>query len=242
MSYYSFVVILQVFCFYHAYTHKTDYKWFILIFIVPLIGSLIYLYVHFYSRRNIEVLSDNLKSAVDPDHQLKKLQKQNKHTGTIANKKQLAAQYFDKAKYSDALELYQSCLVGYNENDQDALCQVLLCHFNLNKYDEAIETAKKINNEPIFALSEAKIAFAWSLNYVGKVESAADIFKEMDHSFSNYVHRLEYSKFLLENEGKFSAVAKLDELIDEIDDMDAYERRLKRSIIKTIKQFRKSLN
>jgi hypothetical protein len=58
----------------------------------------------------------------------------------------------------------------------------------------------------------------------------------MDAQFSNFPHRFEYDKFLLDNQRPDEAKAKLAELLDEIEHMDAFEQRQKRPIQRNIKQ------
>ncbi len=73
---YSPILILQLFCLYHAYKHSKDYGWYLLVLFLPLIGSLIYLYVHFATRTNIDATADHLERAFTKDATIKKMEQE----------------------------------------------------------------------------------------------------------------------------------------------------------------------
>ena len=57
----------------------------------------------------------------------------------------------------------------------------------------------------------------------------------MDASYCNYKNRLEYCYFLEEAKGADHARVKLDELLEEIAEMDSYERKINKKEIQGIK-------
>ena len=57
----------------------------------------------------------------------------------------------------------------------------------------------------------------------------------MNKSFTNYFHRLEYCKFLLDLKKQTAAQENLRKLMDEFDQMQSSERNLKRGMLRQVK-------
>lgn len=235
-GYYTPILLLQAFCIYHAYRNNTHQKWMWLIIFIPLIGCLIYLYDNFASRRNLEDVQEGVKGMMTSNYQLKKLEKENKYAATVSNKVKLADAYLQHGRYEAAIPLYQSCLTGLYSDDPDLIKKLLKAHFLNKDYPNVVACAQKLLTEKSFKNDEARIAYAWSLYHLGKEAEAETNFKAMDAQFSNFPHRVEYCKFLLAIQRSQESKAKLEELMDEIDHMDTFEQRLKRPILREIKQ------
>ena len=71
----------------------------------------------------------------------------------------------------------------------------------------------------------------------GQADLAETIFADMDKSFSNYFHRLEYCKFLLKIEKMELAKEKLSDLIEEFDHVKGPERKLNQRHVSTDQRF-----
>ncbi len=71
--FYTPIILLQAFCLYHAYKRNEEQKWFWIILIFPAIGCLIYLYHTFYSKENIEDLTEGVKTSFINNYKIDKL-------------------------------------------------------------------------------------------------------------------------------------------------------------------------
>jgi hypothetical protein len=100
----------------------------------------------------------------------------------------------------------------------------------------AIKYGDDLNSEKIFKNSEARVTYAWSVYQTGQTILAETIFADMDKSFSNYYHRLEYCKFLIKIENMELAKEKLSELMQEFDHVKGPERKLNRETFRQIKE------
>ena len=139
------------------------------------------------------------------------------------------------ARYKDAIALYASCMQGFMADDPSLRMKMLYAHFMDGDYASAIEYGSLLESEKIFKNAEERIVYAWSLYHGGKTDVAESIFAEMDKSFTNYYHRMEYCKFLLKTGKNEQAKEKLSVLIEEFDHMEGPERRLKKAIYREIK-------
>ncbi len=231
------VVLVQIFCLYHAYKNNTEQKWFWLIVFLPFIGSIIYLYYHFYNRTTVETVSETITKVVNTNYKVEQLEKEVKFSDTVTNKTQLAEEYVNIGSYDKAIDLYKSCLKGTHADDPDILLGLVKSTYLNNNYDATIQYGKIIESEKIFQNAEERVAYAWALFNTGDSANAEKNFEAMDFQFSNYKQRLEYCNFLKEENRIDDAKAKLSEMIEEIDHMDRKEQRSKRTIYRDIKNF-----
>ena len=229
------VVVLQIFCLYHAYKNNTDQKWFWFIIMLPFIGSLVYLYYHFFNRETVDTVSDTVTKAVNSNFKIEQLEKEVKFSATVSNKTLLANEYISIGDFEKAIFLYKSCLKGTHEDDSEILMGLVKSSYLNKNYDAVIEYAQRLGDDPVFQKSEERTAYAWALFNTGNTQKAEETFKAMDHQFSNYNQRLEYCNFLIAENKPGEAKEKLSGLIEEIDLMDRAEQRSKRTIYNNLK-------
>lgn len=234
--FYPIVILLYAFCLYHAFTNKADQKWFWIILVFPFFGSVFYLYDTFYRKDKINDLKEEVKSTLVPDYKTNKLEKDLKYTDTVSNRIVLADEYYRKGDYVQALSLYESCNEGLYKDDVHLLLKIIKNSYLLEDYKTVIEYGDKIRLKKEFANSNEKAAYAWALHYENRNDDAERNFEELNISYSNYEARLEYARLLDLLDKKREAKSLMEEMIEEIDSMDSYEKKLKKSIYKIIKK------
>ena len=238
--FYPPVLILQVFCLYHAYKNNAHQKWFWLIIFLPLIGSLIYLYQNFYTRRNIENLSETVKHVMNSNYKIEQLEKQLTYSDTVSNKIQLADEYAAIGNYERAHILYTSCLEGMYKDDVELLKKLVRTSYLQGDYELTAQYGTQIKSKPTFRNAEERVFFAWALYKLDRLAEAEENFEQMDAQFSNYSNRLEFAKFLKATDRTEESKEKLNELLSEIDSMNSYEKRLKKGIKSEIISYSRS--
>jgi len=157
------IILLQFFCLYHSYENNAEKKWYFIILLFPFIGSLFYLFHAFYSRRNIDNLSEGVKNTFVTNYKIEKLEKEVEITDTYANKIQLAKEYTLVGNYDGAIYLYESCLNGIYFNDPYLIKKLLKNNYLKKDYENAINFGKRLHNDDIFKNSEERVMYAWSL-------------------------------------------------------------------------------
>ncbi|MEM9822812.1 MAG: hypothetical protein AAF985_17155 [Bacteroidota bacterium] len=235
--FYTPILLLQLFCLYHAYSRQEEQRWFWIILFFPFFGSLFYLYHSFYSRRNMEHLAEGMKSTLINNYKTTKLEKALNFSDTFTNKMRLADEYYQNGSYAQAKQLYESCLSGLYKDDTRLLMKLINVNDQLSEYEEVIRYGEQIIDEKAFNQSNEKIILARAYQKKGRIEKAEQMFKQTDIRFSNYEQRIAYAQFL-EQAGKVDlAKKKLEALLAEIDSMDTYERRQKRQTARRIKNY-----
>lgn len=241
-KFYPIILIAQVFCLYHAYKNGTDQKWYWIIIVLPAIGCILYLYDHFYNRENIVQLTEGVKEAVNPNYTVDKLKRQADFNDSVENKMKLADTYMQKEDYLSALELYESCLNGFNKDNHNLHQRLIHCYYFLGRFDEAIESGNKIQKVREFQKSEARIAYAWSFYELEDHSNAELHFNEMNARYCNYPHRMEYAKFLKLTGNPEKGLEVLDDLDREYDQMTSGERKHIRGLSRQIDQLRNTFS
>jgi len=160
---------------------------------------------------------------------------------TISTRTQLAEKYMDKRRYKEAVELFTSCLEGFNKNDPVIMKRSVLANYLARDHQQAVYYGELLKDDRHFQSAEEKIAYAWALFETGEKEKAEEVFKEMNERYSNYPQRMEYARFLDINARKLEAIELLEVLIEEYEQMEPYERRLKRNTHKDVKAMYKSM-
>ena len=234
MIYYPLIIALQAFCVFHAYKNNSEQKWYWLIIFFPLLGCGIYLYHHFYSRENVKIVSEGLKGSVNKNYQIEKLENKVNFSDSVLNKTMLADKYLETNEYEKAIELYDSCLKGFDKGNVDTIQKIIHCYFSTKNYEKAVFWGEKIKNNREFHTSVGHVSYAWSLFHLNETEKAEDNFKLMDASYSNFSQRIEYSKFLYQINKQKEARDMLEEVSEEFDQLDSYSKKHYKGVKKKI--------
>ncbi len=233
--------LLQAYCIYHAYRHTADQKWYWIILFLPFIGSLIYLYENVYVRRSVVDIQEGIKSTLNSNYAIQKLEADVRRNDSFANKIALADEYLNINRLTDARELYTSSNTGNYKDYPDLLMQLIKCCYLQDDYAAVVDYGAKLQGSKVFKHSEQQTAYAWSLYHLGKLQEAHIQFAESDNVYCNYPHRLEYAYFLKECNEVYRAKQLTTCLLDEIATMDPHEQKRKRVIKRQIQALDKTL-
>ncbi len=239
---YTPLFIVQAICLYHAYTSNADQRWYWLIIFIPGIGCAIYLYHHFANRKNVHSVTEGLKEVVNSNYRIEQLEKAVRFSATVQNRINLADAYVTYSRFGDAIAMYNDCMNGYLSEDTVLRMKLLNAYFLNNEYSEAVKLGQQLIGEKAFRNSTERIAYAWSLHRVGESGRAAEQFRDMDHSFTNYRHRLEYCRYLIEIGEQDALRERLSDLREEIDHMKGPEKRLHRDVVRDIRDLHSRVN
>lgn len=239
---YTPVVLLHAYCIYHAYRNNAQRRWYWLIILFPLIGCIIYLIHAINHKARLDMIMDeNIREAILANSRLEELEKAVEINDSVTNKVNLADEYVESGRYKDAISLYTSCLAGFMADDPGIRMKLLYTQFMDDNYAETVKLGDGLDGERIFRDSEERIAYAWASYHEGDVQKAERVFRDMDRSYTNYLHRLEYSKFLANTDRPEPARQKLMELLEEFDQMQETERRHNRPIHRDAKELYETL-
>jgi hypothetical protein len=234
---YTPILLLQAFCIYHAYRNNAENRWYWFIFLFSAFGCAFYLYDAFYSRRNISTIAETVKSVVNTNYHLEKLEQAYRFSDNFTNTINLADAYVAYGRYDDALKLFTTAATGFMGDDPGIRMKMLNAHFLNRAYPEAIAIGQRLESEKIFKNAEQRIVYALALHADGNTESAERVFEDLDRSYTNYPHRLAYCKFLLDTGKKEEVQSKAAAILEEFEHMKGPERRLHRDVMQDARTF-----
>ncbi|HEY3406134.1 MAG TPA: hypothetical protein VGK59_22260 [Ohtaekwangia sp.] len=232
---YTPLLILQAICLYHAYRNNAEQRWYWFIIFFPGIGCALYAYHHFYSRENVQTITQSVKEVVNSNYRIEQLEKALRFSDSVTNKINLADAYMHYGRYADAAALYKDSMQGFMADDPVLQMKLLHAYFLQKDYDAAIACGINLESEKTFKNDEARIAYAWALHHSGRTTDAEKVFDDMNKSFTNYRHRLAYCNFLKSTGRSGELRNLLSELLEEFDHMKGTERRMYRPLIQEVK-------
>lgn len=242
-GFYTPILLLQAFCLYHAYRNNAEQRWYWFIFLLPGVGSALYLFHHFYNRKSISTITESVKGLMDSNYQIGQLEKELRFSDNLKNRMALAEAYVDFGRYPDAIKLYQVSLTGFMADDPGLRMKLLHAYFLNQDYSQVIAIGDELEQvkEKTFRQAEQRLAYAWALHRSGKTDLANTIFQDMDKPFTNYRHRMEYCKFLHHIGSTQELRTKLSDLLEEFEHVRDAERKLYRDVIRQTREFASSL-
>lgn len=239
---YTPILLLQAFCIYHAYKNNAESRWYWFILIFSIFGCAFYLYEAFYSRRNMNNISETVKAVVNTNYHIEKLEQAYKFSDNHTNTIGLADAYVQHGRYDEALKLYLSAATGFMADEPGIQMKLLSTHFLNSNFTEAIAIGQRLESHKVFANSEERIAYAWALHYDGKSDLAEVIFNNMDRSYTNYPHRLAYCSFLAAAGRQEEMQTKVSSLLEEFEHMKGPERKLYRDVMQQARSMQNTAN
>ena len=217
MLYYYFILAFQGYCLYHAYKNKSNYYWFFILFFIPLVGCLVYVFTQVIHKRDIDSISKELTSIIHPTKKVKALEQTLAFSNTFQNRIDLADAYLENKDIENAILQYEKSLESNFKNEPHTLSKLVKCYFEVDNFDKVIEYATKLDLDKNF--QEIAFFFGIALEKKGNIEKAEIQLRKMDKRFSNYKERIGLSNFLIRNNKKEAAKETLNEIISEISSM-----------------------
>ncbi len=234
--YYYFIIALQGYCIYHCYANRNEYYWMFVIFFVPVIGSVIYLFANVFQKRDLDKVQEGITSVINPTKKITDLEKKFKFSNSFENQVALADAYLEANIYDKAIVNYEASLKDVFENDFYVISKLEEAYYFSSQFNKAIETAEKIVDNTKFNKSRAAFLYALALEKEGSVARAKKYLIAFDAPYKNYQERLELAKFFIRNAEKEKAKEVLDEIILESETMTKSSFRQNRLIIKKSKE------
>lgn len=239
---YYLIIGLQLYCAYHAYTTRNRIYWYLVIFLAPLLGSVIYLITQVFTKRDVEKVQQEITSVINPTAKVKDLEAKVAFSDTFQNRLDLADAYFEIKDYGNAIHQYKEALTGSHSQDYYGNEQLVKAYYHFEEYQEVITATQVIKDKPDFSSSKAQFLYGLSLSKVGRDEEAEVILKKIDQRYSNYEERLILAQFLRDNNKEDEAKELLSELLSEGAHMTKPNRRIYKATFVEIQKLYNELN
>ncbi len=212
---YYLIIGLKFYCAYHVYTTRNKMYWYLIIFLIPVLGSFIYLITHVFTKRDVEKVQKEFTAVINPTAKVKNLEAKVAFSDTFQNRLDLADAYVEIKDPGNAIHHYKEALSGSHSQDYYGNEQLVKAYYAFDEYNEVITAAQVIKDISDFSSSKAQFLYGLSLSKVGRDEEAEVVLKKVDQRYSNYEERLILAQFYKENNKLTEAKELLQELLNE---------------------------
>jgi len=234
--YYYLILALQVYCAYHCYVSRNNYYWFFAILFLPVLGSLLYLFMNVVQKRDVDKMQAGIVSVINPTKKITDLEKKFKFAETYENQVKLADAYLDARHYDKAVENYEASLKDVFQNDFHTISKLEEAYYFSSQFDKVIECAERIMTDQKFKKSKAAFLYALALEKQGDATTAEEYLQTFDAPYSRYKERIELAKFFIRNDKQDHASELLQEIVTESEGMSKPSYRQNRLLINKAKE------
>ncbi|WP_103071961.1 tetratricopeptide repeat protein [Aquimarina sediminis] len=237
---YFLIIALQGFCVYHAIKNKNNYYWFFVIMLLPILGSIIYLVTQVFSKKDLDLVQNEIVSVINPTKKVQDLRKQLDFADTFQNRVYLADALVEIKDYTNAIQEYEIAING-NYTDIGVVKKLIGGYYQLEDYEKVIFCAEKIQDKLDFKGSRSQFLHGLSLEKIGAVEKAEEHLRQIDQRYSNYEERYILAKFLIEKGKIEDAKEILSEILAKSQHMSKPNRSKYRSVVNEAQKLVSSL-
>ena len=234
-------VIIAILFAVHALRTGQERWWLMVLFVFPLLGSVIYGVAVFLpeiskSRGGRRVVR-GLRDTLNPGRELREAEAEFEHSATIANRIRVADALCGAGRLADAIVAYREALRGVHGDDPDIqvkLARALLDNKEAAAARDLLEAL--IAKRPDFKSPQGHLIYARALAESGERAKAREEFDALIGYFAGIEARARYVE-ILESWGENSAAAKLvTDSLRHIKHMPTSSKRLNEEWIRQLKQ------
>ena len=222
---YYLILALQAFCIYHIIKYRSEYYWIFVVIFLPVLGSIIYIFMRVYNKRDAEKIGSEIVTIINPTKKIKDLESKLAFSDTFQNRVDLADAYYELGDYENAIEHYKASLTSNHQNDYYVHQKLIASFHNTSRFEELVHYAQKISGNKEFIRSKSQYLYGLALAEIDKWEAAEEQLDQIDMRYSNYDERLGFAKLLLERGNKEKGFEILKELHGESQHMNKQTKK-----------------
>ena len=225
--------VLMIVCLIHAIKTGRTQPWLMVIVFLPLIGSLIYLFMELIpdmmTTRQAHSVKRGIQNVADPNREYRARKREVEMVGSAEAKRGLAEEYLRRGMYADAADLYRSALTGIHKDDPVLLYG--LARAQLAQDDGAgpqasLDALQAAN--PGYVSNEAHLLYARALEAQGKANEALDEYRALIRTFPGEEARCRYAQLLQRTGAISEAHAIFTQVLKSLDGAPRHYRREQR--------------
>ncbi len=141
-------VLVAIFFAVHAVRRGQNLYWLIILFMFPMLGSIVYFFVVYLPEmrgsRGLQVAKNTLINIVDPSRELREAREAFDITPTVGNRLRLAAALLESGAAQEALEQYRQAAQGPFENDPALLAGMAQAQMATHAPADTARTLEKL--------------------------------------------------------------------------------------------------
>lgn len=211
-------ILLALFCAVHVVRSGQQLYWLVILFMFPLLGSLVYFFVIYLPNSRLERSAFKAVAAaakvMDPNREVREARAALDDTPTAQNQMRLAAALLEVGQAQESATLYESCLKGPFASDLEMRFGAARAFTECQRYPQALVHLEALRRERADFRAEAvSLLTARCLAGTSQPEQARAEFESAVSRFGTFEARAEYAIWAL----AMGDSATADRLLPEID-------------------------
>ena len=234
-------IIIAVFFAIHALRSGREMYWLFILFMFPLLGSIVYAAVVFVpemrNSRGARRIVKGIAQTLNPGAELRAAQAEFDHTATVANRLRLAQALQAAGRPAEAVPLFRDCLRGVYKDD--AMIEVRLATALLDSGEAAQARAlleALIERDPEFRSPEGHLVYARAVAASGDRAKAKEEFDALLQSSAAFDVRAWYAEFLQAGGDIDAARALAEDTLRHVNRMSSHARQINDPWIRRLRQ------
>jgi hypothetical protein len=211
-------VLLALFFAVHAVRNGKQLYWIVILFMFPLLGSIVYFFAEFLPSTQIErqvaKAGDALSRAVDPGRDLREARQAFEVSPTAQSQQQLALALLNAGDAQQAASHFAECLAGPFGTEPDLRLGAARTHLELGRFADAIALLRAVRaDNPAYRPQDVTVLLAQAYWADGNMAAAAATYAEATRIYGDFDIRAEHVLFALET-GDIATARSLQRDID----------------------------
>lgn len=229
-------IIVALFFAIHAVRTGRNIYWLIILFMFPLLGSIVYLVAEYLPSTRLEhgVRKTVSKAArsLDPGRDLREARQAFDLTPTAQNQMRLASALLESGATSEAAEHYESCLRGPFASDPEIRLGAAAARLRSGHANTALELLEAIRAEtPEYYAERVALLLARAYSDTGRTEEARNEFLSAISRFGSIEARSEYAIWALGVGDSASAKAQYMEIANSMKHWNKHTHSINKPIV-----------
>lgn len=187
----------------HAVKNKHNMYWIWLLFVFPILGSIVYFFAVYLpstqADRHAKKLSELLLNFIQPGRNLKKARKAFQLAPSLNNRIRVAKELLNIGQKKEALSEYNRCL-EQSPDDLNLKLDISHARFANQEYESALQLLREIRTaDASFMTEDVTLLSAKTLAACHRGVDARAQFEYLLNNYSNFEGKAEYAIWLHEN-------------------------------------------
>jgi hypothetical protein len=212
-------ILVQAAFIVHVIKTGRNQLWIWAIALLPVVGLLAYFVVEvipaMFGGRTARRAKAGMQRIIDPDRDLRRAAAEVQISGNVDARRRLAEEFFERAQYEAAIEMYEAGLKGVFEHEPTLLLGLARAHFARRDYAAARATLERLSSQnPDFKSADAQLLYARTLDAQDSLDEAERQYASIAPAYPGAEAKLRYG-LLLKRRGKIQeAQRELKDLLD----------------------------
>ena len=232
-------IIAAIFFAIHAIRTRREIYWLFVLFVFPLLGSIVYFLAVFLPSSRLEHSAARagraLQNSLDPGREVRDAQRAFELTPTAHNQMRLANALLDNGQAAKAVEHYDACLQGPFARDAELRLAAARARLANGQALDAVTLLETLAREqPGFRPEQMGILLGKAYSAAGRQDEAGSHFAAAAHRFGSLEARVELAIWALANGRPQVAEPELQEIERTRKQMPAPARKLNSELFRRV--------